>query len=78
MLPTTTDRPLPYQRADVVQVVAPRSLATALTALTQMAQACRAGAPLTAVGLLFAGGAEFTFADKLHHVLDALDINLHV
>jgi len=29
------------------------------------------------VGLLFAGGGEFTFANKIHHVLDALDIDLH-
>jgi hypothetical protein len=29
------------------------------------------------VGLLFAGGGEFTFANKIQHVLDALDIDLH-
>lgn len=29
------------------------------------------------VGLLFAGGGEFTFANKINHVLDSLDINLH-
>jgi len=28
------------------------------------------------VGLLFAGGGDFTFANKINHVLDALDINL--
>jgi hypothetical protein len=28
------------------------------------------------VGLLFAGGGEFTFANKINRVLDALDINL--
>ncbi len=28
------------------------------------------------VGLLFAGGGDFTFANKIHHVLNALDINL--
>ena len=29
------------------------------------------------VGLLFAGGGGFTFANKIHHVLRALDINLY-
>jgi hypothetical protein len=29
------------------------------------------------VGLLFAGGGEFTFANKINRVLDALDINLN-
>lgn len=29
------------------------------------------------VGLLFAGGGGFTFANKIHHVLSALDINLY-
>jgi hypothetical protein len=28
------------------------------------------------VGLLFAGGGDFTFANKIHHVLNALDITL--
>lgn len=30
------------------------------------------------VGLLFAGGRDFPFANKIHHVLDALDIELHI
>jgi hypothetical protein len=29
------------------------------------------------VGLLFAGGGQFTFANKIHHVLNALDIALY-
>lgn len=29
------------------------------------------------IGLLFAGGGQFTFANKIHHVLNALDIGLY-